>query len=70
VIKPVPPGATVVGVPGRVVRMNGQRLPVDLEHARLPDPVVEALDGLSTRLAEMESRLQYLEGSANQRMSE
>ncbi len=70
VIKPVPPGATVVGVPGRVVRMNGQRLPVDLEHARLPDPVVEALDGLSTRLAEMESRLQYLEESANERISE
>jgi serine O-acetyltransferase len=70
VIKPVPPGATVVGVPGRVVRMNGQRLPVDLEHARLPDPVVEALDSLTTRLAEMERRLQDLEESANRRVSE
>jgi len=70
VIKPVPPGATVVGVPGRVVRMNGQRLPVDLEHARLPDPVVEALDSLTTKLVEMERRLQYLEESASQRMSE
>jgi serine O-acetyltransferase len=69
VIKPVPQGATVVGVPGRVVRMNGQRLPVDLEHARLPDPVVEALDSLATRLADMERRLQYLEGSADQRVS-
>jgi hypothetical protein len=50
--------------------MNGQRLPVDLEHARLPDPVVEALDGLSTRLVEMERRLQYLEEAANRRISE
>jgi len=70
VIKPVPPGATVVGVPGRVVRMNGQRLAVDLEHARLPDPVAEALNGLTTRLAEMERRLQYLEESANERIGE
>jgi serine O-acetyltransferase len=61
VIKPVPPGGTVVGIPGRVVQINGQRLPVDLEHARLPDPMAEALNGLTVRLAEIETRLQHLE---------
>jgi len=44
VIKEVPPNATVVGVPGRMV-MTAER-PVektDLEHGRLPDPEAKAI---------------------------
>jgi len=43
VIKAVPPGATVVGIPGRVVEEAKARPEVDLEHAALPDPVAEAI---------------------------
>jgi len=42
VIKSVPPGVTVVGIPGRVVT-EGEKPAMDLEHGRLPDPVTEAL---------------------------
>ena len=58
VVKPVPPGATVVGVPGRVVQSadSGVHTPADLEHGRLPDPVVEALDKLSRRIDELEAK--------------
>jgi serine O-acetyltransferase len=42
VIKPVPPGATVVGIPGRVIENHHAPLR-DLEHGKLPDPVAEAV---------------------------
>ena len=61
VVKPVPPGATVVGIPGRVVEDRHKPL-VDLEHGQLPDPVAEAIrlvlreqDGLKERLRRLES---------------
>ncbi len=42
VIKSVPPGATVVGIPGTVVEDRHKPF-VDLEHGKLPDPVAEAI---------------------------
>ena len=61
VIKSVPPGATVVGIPGRVVE-DRHKPPADLEHAKLPDPVAEAIrfvlkgqDNLEVRLRKLES---------------
>jgi len=46
VIREVPPGATVVGIPGRVVEETAPRPDVDLEHAALPDPVAEAINNV------------------------
>lgn len=43
VVKEVPPGATVVGIPGKVVEEHVPRPEVDLEHGQLPDPVAEAI---------------------------
>lgn len=56
VVKPVPPRATVVGVPGRVVAPKSQAEPprLDLEHGRLPDPIVDALRNLEARLETLE----------------
>ena len=59
VVKPVPPCATVVGVPGRVVKIDGvacPRLP-DLRHEQLPDATTERLDQLAARVAELEAWL-------------
>ncbi|MCL4425923.1 MAG: serine O-acetyltransferase [Firmicutes bacterium] len=61
VIKPVPPGCTVVGVPGRIVAQNGQRVESALEHGNLPDPVNEALLVLAQRIGQLEERLAFLE---------
>jgi serine O-acetyltransferase len=64
VVETVPAGATVVGVPGRIVRMNGRRLeqrPTDiLDHAHLPDPVVETLKCLVDRVELLESQIRHL----------
>lgn len=60
VIKSVPPGATVVGVPGRTVEDRHKPI-TDLEHGELPDPVTEALKRVLKRQDKLEARLQKLE---------
>lgn len=60
VIRSVPAGATVVGIPGRVVE-EGRRPIVDLEHGRLPDPVSEAIKLILLRQDEIEGRLDRIE---------
>ena len=42
VVKSIPAGATVVGIPGRVVDEDRKEIP-DLEHGKLPDPVAGAI---------------------------
>jgi len=57
VVHPVPDNSTVVGVPGRVVRMRGDGV---LEHGKLPDPEGQALEDLSQRVAELEAMLRQV----------
>lgn len=53
VVKPVPPGAVVVGVPGQIVnRTHTNGTTVD---ARLPDPLGISLQSLLTRVARLET---------------
>ena len=55
VIKDVPAGATVVGIPGKVVGEQKDH-PGDLDHAKLPDPVAEALKKIEERMQKLEGR--------------
>jgi len=59
VIKSVPPNATVVGVPGRIVAI---RNPDTDTVEKLPDPVGEKLALLEKRIAELEKRLYRVRG--------
>jgi serine O-acetyltransferase len=64
VIKSVPPGATVVGVPGRVITEEKRPAPTStLEHGKLPDPVAEAIKAILIRQEILESKLRALEQS-------
>lgn len=58
VVHPVPDNSTVVGIPGRVVRVRPEGGP--LEHGRLPDPEGQAIDDLARRVADLESKLRML----------
>jgi serine O-acetyltransferase len=58
VVHPVPDNSTVVGIPGRVVRIRPER--GNLDHGRLPDPEGQAIDDLARRVAELESTLRKL----------
>jgi serine O-acetyltransferase len=60
VIHSVPPGSTVVGIPGKVVP-DGLHVETDLNHGRLPDPVSQALDQMREELAHLRSKLESLE---------
>lgn len=63
VLNEVPPHATVVGVPGRVVRENGRRVNdiINLDHANLPDPVAATCRAMLERIDQLERRLRDLE---------
>ncbi|MGE5593689.1 MAG: serine O-acetyltransferase [Betaproteobacteria bacterium] len=68
VLRPVPAGATVVGVPGKVVSRYGKRIQgIDLDHQNLPDPVQTALEALTRRIEELEDRLESLERDSEAR---
>lgn len=41
VLKDVPDHSTVVGIPGKVVIQNGEKVRRDLDHHKLPDPVAD-----------------------------
>jgi serine O-acetyltransferase len=63
VVEDVPPAATVVGNPGHPVRVEGKRVEgPDADWIHLPDPIAEAIKGLSERIAELEQRLAELDG--------
>ena len=54
VLKEVPPNATVVGVPGRIVKIGNER--VDDLDQNLPDPLGDELRALSARVAALEAQ--------------
>ncbi len=53
VLKEVPDGCTVVGIPGTIVRRNGKPA-TDLDQIDLPDPVAVELECLRRRVVELE----------------
>ncbi len=63
VLRDVPPKATVVGVPGRVVVQDGVRVTpgVDLAHNQIPDPVAKMIEGLQQKVNELEKRIEEYE---------
>ena len=59
VLEEVPPNCTVVGVPARVVRQNGQKIrPLDQIH--VPDPVSQQLCALNFKVNELTKKLEAL----------
>lgn len=54
VLREVPANSTVVGVPGRVVRLNGEKL----DHIHTPDPIRAELDYLTERIQQLEQQLE------------
>lgn len=61
VVRSVPPGATVVGVPARVIVPKKHRFDAALDHANLPDPISEMIRALAAQNERMRDRLNALE---------
>jgi serine O-acetyltransferase len=60
VLRDVPPHATVVGVPARIVRIDGSKEKVDLLPEK-EDPMLKAVCELREKIFELEERLEKAE---------
>ncbi|SRR5579875_3329266 len=61
VVSSAPPYSTIVGIPGKVVERDRTRDVMDLDHARLPDPVARALASLTEQLNRIAVRVNEME---------
>ena len=62
VLKEVPPNCTVVGVPGRVVKMNDEKIPrLDMDQVHLPDPIENDIRALQEDNLRMHRQIQEME---------
>ena len=62
VLEEVPPNCTVVGVPGRIVRMGDKKIPrTDMDQVHLPDPVLNYLRELHQDNLKLKKQLKELE---------
>lgn len=60
VLREVPPNATVVGIPGRIVVQDGQRVRHDLDHVNLPDPVSDLLRKMQEEMDQLRQEIEQL----------
>jgi len=60
VLKSVPANSTVIGVPGRIVKAEGEdRQPeATMDHANIPDPVLDRFEALERELIELRKRVE------------
>jgi serine O-acetyltransferase len=57
VLKSVPHNSTVVGVPGRITKQDGQRIDTTMDHSHVNDPVMQNLKDLVRRIKTLEDEV-------------
>ena len=61
VLEEVPPNCTVVGVPGRIVKMDNKKVPrLDMDQIHLPDPVLNDIRKLQDENLRLHKELRSL----------
>jgi serine O-acetyltransferase len=59
VLKNVPANSTVIGVPARIIKSQGERLPdATMDHINLPDPINDRFSALEQELIELRKKLE------------
>jgi serine O-acetyltransferase len=59
VLKSVPPNSTVIGVPARIIKTLGERLPdATMDHTNMPDPIADRFSALELELIELRKKLE------------
>ncbi|MGN7457610.1 serine O-acetyltransferase [Paenibacillus pasadenensis] len=67
VLREVPDNSTVVGNPGRIVKRNGLKVGDRLDHAKLPDPVIEMFRSMQNEINLLRTQVSELRESAAER---
>ena len=68
VLKEIPNNCTVVGIPGTIVKRNGQSTQ-DLNQVDLPDPVAVEIECLRRRIVNLENMLREAQGNSDKTQS-
>jgi serine O-acetyltransferase len=64
VLKNVPANSTVIGVPARIIKSQGERLPdATMDQIDMPDPISERLIALEQELIELRKKLDSQDSS-------
>jgi len=59
VLKNVPANSTVIGVPARIIKTQGERLPdATMDHTNLPDPINDRFSALEQELIELRKKVE------------
>ena len=59
VLRSVPSNSTVTGIPGRIVKSIGGRVPEEaMDHANIPDPIAERFDAMERELIDLRKKLE------------
>jgi serine O-acetyltransferase len=59
VLKSVPPNSTVIGVPARIIKTEGERMPdATMDHINIPDPISDRFMALEQELIELRKKLE------------
>lgn len=61
VLEAIPANATAVGVPARVVKLDGVRVTQDLDQIHMPDPVGQEFSALKEQISALSRRVEQLE---------
>ena len=67
VLSEVPEGSTAVGIPARIVKMEGKKVDFasELDHSRVPDPIVKAICTMQRELNELRMSHELMDKNEN-----
>ena len=70
-MKEVPPNCTVVGVPGRIVKRDNERIPrMDMDQVHLPDPITTDIQELQADNIRLHRQVKELKKSIKELKNE
>ncbi|MCA9498038.1 MAG: serine O-acetyltransferase [Nitrospirales bacterium] len=59
VLRSVPSNSTVIGIPGRIIKTIGDRVPeATMDHANIPDPIAERFDAMEQELIALRKQVE------------
>ena len=61
VLSEVPPNSTCVGVPARIVKLEGVRVECDLDQITVPDPISSQICTLTVHIKNLEKKIEELQ---------
>ncbi len=68
VLRSVPPHATVVGIPGKIIKALSDEAPeVQMDHINIPDPIADRLEAQERMILDLKKRLDEITGEISRK---